>query len=103
MELGQSPTTISDRDDFYSLLAWVKASERRVDILTSLANNSKNSTEFANRWEMTPEAVRYHLDLLRQGGPEQAYPALVTIVTPERERYRLWGLTDSGSEIVDYL
>ena len=103
MNLGASPTPISDRDDFHSLLAWVKASDRRVDILTSLADNPRNSTDFANRWDVTPEAVRYHLDLLHEGGPRAEYPALIMVVTPDRDRYRLYGLTDSGAEIVDYL
>lgn len=62
-----------------------------------------NSTEFATRWDVSREAVMYHLKLLRQGGPDGAFPRLVRIVTPERQRYRLWGLTEDGEELVSYL
>ena len=62
-----------------------------------------NSTEFAHQWDVTPEAVRYHLDLLQRGGPDVEHPALVEMVTPDRERYRLYGLTEVGTEVVDYL
>jgi len=94
---------ISTRDDFHDLLAWVKASKRRFGILQSLGDNPKNSTELANQGNVTNEAIHYHLDLLRRGGPNGDYPALVRIITPDRERYRLWGLTHQGQQLVEYL
>lgn len=103
MTLFDPPTQFSERDDFFELLAWVKASQRRVDILTSLANGPMNSTDFATRWDVTPEAVTYHLDLLERGGPNEEYPPLIHVITPDRKRYRLWGLTDHGQELANYL
>lgn len=103
MATWRTENRLSNRDDFTDLLAWVKASERRVDILTSLSDSPKNSTEFATRWDVSREAVMYHLKLMRQGGPDQAFPSLVQIETPSRERYRLWGLTDQGEQLVEYL
>lgn len=94
---------ISRRDDFHDLLAWIKASQKRVDILTSLDDSPKNSTEFAESWDTTIEAVQYHLKLLQKGGSDKEFPALVEIVTPDRQRYRLWGLTAEGEDLVEYL
>ena len=103
MGLSDTRNQISSRDDFYDLLAWIKASERRVDILTCLDDGPKNSTDFATQWDVTPEAVSYHLKQLKQGGPDGEYPALIHVVTPDRERYRLWGPTDHGRDLVEYL
>ena len=62
-----------------------------------------NSTEFASDWGATTEAVKYHLKLLRDGGPDGAYPGLVRVVTPDREQYQLWGPTEHGQDLVTYL
>jgi predicted ArsR family transcriptional regulator len=89
--------------DKYELLAWVKSSERRVEILTELEDSPKNTRDFSDDWGVSTEAVRYHLKQLREGGPEGQYPALVKDLTPNRRQYTLYGLTESGVEIVDYL
>lgn len=85
------------------VLAWVKASERRVEILTTLADSPKNTKDFATDWDVSTEAVRYHLKQLREGGPEDEYPALVQVLTPKRRQYKLYGLTGIGAEIVESL
>ena len=103
MSLTDHRNGISARDDFHDLLGWVKASERRVDILTSLADGPQNSSDFASQWDVSHEAVAYHLRLLEQGGPNGSYLGLIQVVTPDRERYRLWGLTDHGQDLVEYL
>lgn len=87
----------------YELLAWVKASERRVDILTSLAESPRNTNDFADKWETSTEAVSYHLKQLHSGGSDGRGPALVEIITPQRNRYRLWGLTKHGRCLIEYL
>ena len=88
---------------FYRLLAWVKASERRQEILVALNENPKNTTDFAEKWGVTLEAVRYHLNQLMEGGPYPDCAALVQVLTPERDRYRLYGLTEEGSKMTEYL
>ncbi|MFC7059171.1 winged helix-turn-helix domain-containing protein [Halovenus salina] len=92
-----------DDPDKYELLAWVKASERRVDILTSLADAPKNTNDFADQWGVELETVRYHLNQLQQGGPEGDAPALVQILTPDRQQYRLYGLTEDGAKVAEML
>jgi hypothetical protein len=87
----------------FEILAWVKASERRTDILLSLEDSPKNTSDFATEWGVSPEAVRYHLKHLRQGGPEHSHSALVQDLTPNRDQYKLYGLTESGAEIVERL
>jgi len=96
------PTEIKD-EDWYELLAWVKASERRVDILTSLEDNPKNTSDFAQTWNVTPEAVRYQLRQLETGRPESQDIPLIQALTPERQQYKLYGLTETGSDVVKYL
>jgi len=102
-DLADTPVYDWQETDQYDLLAWVKASERRVDILISLDEGPKNSTDFACRWDVTTEAVQYHLKQLRAGGPEGEYSSLVQVVTPEREHYRLWALTEQGQELIKYV
>ena len=71
-----------DDPDRYELLAWVKASDRREDILTTLEQAPKNTNDFADRWGVELETVRYHLTHLQEGGPNSNYPALVQCLTP---------------------
>lgn len=87
----------------FELLAWVKASDRRVDILTSLAEAPKNTNDFADEWEVELETVRYHLKQLQNGGPNQAFPPMLQLLTPKRKQYQLYGLTETGAEVVKFL
>lgn len=89
--------------DKYELLAWVKSSQRKTDILTSLADAPKNTNDFGDKWEVELETVRYHLNQLQQGGPKGEFPKLVQVLTPKRKRYRLYGLTEEGSKVVEML
>lgn len=100
---GSLPIYEWEDPDKYELLAWVKASERRVAILTTLADQPMNATAFATEWGVTPEAVRYHLSHLANGGPDGDHAALVRVLTPERRQYKLYGLTEAGAEMVGYL
>jgi predicted ArsR family transcriptional regulator len=102
-DLGQLPVYEWDDPKKYELLAWVKASERRVDILTALAESPKNTNDFADEWGTTLEAVRYHLNLLSSEGPGGEYTALIDVLTPKRHQYKLYGLTDAGAEAVESL
>jgi len=89
--------------EWYEMLAWVKASERRVELLTALDEGPKNSSDFAEKWDVTPEAVHYHLRQLENGGPDGEYSALIRVLTPDRRQYKLYGLTETGADIVEYL
>lgn len=102
-DLGDMPVYDWEETEQYELLAWVKASERRVDILTSLADAPKNTTDFAERWDVEVETVRYHLSQLQEGGPDGDFPALVQILTPQREQYQLWGLTEEAHTVLKYV
>jgi predicted ArsR family transcriptional regulator len=102
-DLGRVPVYEWEETNEYELLAWIKASERRVDILTTLSDSPKNTTDFAERWSVESETIRYHLKQLKDGGPSETHPQLVKILTPNREQYRLWGLTESGEELIKYL
>jgi len=102
-DLGRVPVYDWEEIDEYELLAWIKASERRVDVLTTLSEAPKNTTDFSERWSVEPETVRYHLKQLKTGGPSGEYPQLVQVLTPERQQYRLWGLTETGQELIKYL
>lgn len=100
---GPLPVYEWDDPEKYELLAWVKASERRVDILTALAESPKNTNDFADEWGTTLEAVRYHLNLLSSGGHHEEYPSLIEVLTPQRRQYRLYGLTHMGEAVVGLL
>lgn len=89
--------------DKYEMLAWVKSSKRKKDILTSLADAPKNTNDFGDKWEVELETVRYHLEQLQHGGPEGEFPELIQVLTPSRKQYRLYGLTEEGSEVVEML
>lgn len=89
--------------EWYELLAWVKSSERRVDVLTSLADGPKNTNDFAEQWEVSSEGVRYHLRQLENGGPDGEHPSLIRVLTPDRRQYKLYGLTETGSDMVESL
>lgn len=89
--------------DKFELLAWVKASDRRVDVLTTLAEAPKNTNDFADEWEVELETVRYHLKQLQHGGPNGDFSSLVRELTPERQQYRLYGLTEIGAKVENYL
>jgi len=77
-------------------LADVKASERKTEILQELAESPCNTTDFAEEWDVTTEAVGHHLKELEDQG-------LVEVLTPDREQYRLWGLTEIGADVVELL
>lgn len=100
---GHFPVYEWEDPEKYELLAWVKASDRRVEILTELAESPKNSNDFADEWGTTLESVRYHLNQLSDGGPDGQFPALVETLTPNRRQYRLYGLTETGESVVDHL
>ena len=92
-----------DDPEKYELLAWVKASDRRVDVLTTLSEAPKNTNDFADSWGVELETVRYHLKQLQHGGPDGELPALVRVLTPDRQQYRLYGLTQTGVDVVKFL
>jgi predicted ArsR family transcriptional regulator len=102
-DLGATPIYQWEDPEKYELLAWVKASKRRVEILESLAESPKNTNDFADEWGVTLEAVRYHLEQLQRGGPDGDFVRLVHVLTPQRKQYRLYGLTETGTEVVEYL
>jgi predicted ArsR family transcriptional regulator len=74
-----------------------------VDILTSLAEAPKNTSDFAEEWEVETESVRYHLRQLQEGGPNGDLPGLIKCLTPGMNQYKLYGLTKKGSEMVELL
>lgn len=90
-------------EEWFELLAWVKATERRVDILTALQESPRNTGDFAEQWDISPEAVRYHLQQMEKGGPEGEYPALVEVLTPDRHQYKLYGSTEMGTKVANAL
>lgn len=92
-----------DDPEKYELLAWVKASERRVDVLSALSEAPKNTNDFADAWGVELETVRYHLKQLKHGGPDGDLPALVQVLTPDRQQYRLYGLTETGVDVIKFL
>lgn len=102
-DVNPAPSTEIGDDDWYELLAWVKASERRVEILRTLAEGPKNANDFADSWEVTLEAVRYHMTQLQEGGPINNGSPLVRVLTPDRRRYRLYGLTELGRQTTEFL
>lgn len=97
-------TTGGDRDDSseksysrYELLAWVKASDHRKDILTTLDDSPENTTHFKEKWNVaTADVPRRYINELQSRG-------LVECLTPNRERYRLYGLTEDGERLVETL
>ena len=100
-----STSSVYEWDDpnTYEMLAWVKSSQRKTDILLSLADAPKNTNDFGDKWEVELETVRYHLEQLQQDRPDGEFPKLVQVLTPKRKRYRLYGLTEEGSEVVKML
>lgn len=81
----------------YELLAWIKASDHRKDILTTLQKGPENTTHFKEKWNVaTADVPRRYINELRNRG-------LVECLTPDRKRYRLYGLTDEGEDLAEGL
>jgi len=81
----------------YELLAWVKASDHRQEILSTLAERPENTTHFKEEWGVsTADVPRRYLKELQQRG-------LVECLTPQKTRYRLYGLTDWGEDMAEKL
>lgn len=83
-------------ESLFDKLADVKASGRKAEILKELSDAPKNTTDFAEQWDVTTEAVGHHLKQLKAEG-------LVEVLTPERDQYVLYGLTQTGENIVEML
>jgi predicted transcriptional regulator len=90
-------TEAGEGSNKYELLAWIKASDHREDILTTLNEGPENTSYFKSKWDIATADVprRYIKDLQNRG--------LVKCLTPERERYRLYGLSSEGEQIVEEL
>lgn len=99
--MNSSGRQSADADIEYSLLAWIKASERKKTILQELSNSPQNSSYFAEQWEISTEGVNYHLKQLQQGGPNKDSLPLIQVLTPERQQYQLYGLTDVGMSVLN--
>jgi len=98
---GESEETVEPgTEEFYEILAWVKASERKKEVLQQLDEGPRNSTDFMNDWDVTYETVRYHLKPMMDG---KERPPLVEELTPNRKRGKLYGLSELGELIVEYL
>jgi len=94
---SEQAETADRRGLSYETLAWVKASERRQDVLRTLSEGPENTTTFKNEWGVTTADVprRYIKELQDEG--------LVECLTPGRNRYRLYGLTEKGEAMVEQL
>lgn len=81
------------------LVAWVRASNRRVEILETLAEDPQCPSDFAQRWGLETESAMNYMRKLRRGNDGE-FPGLIECVTPGRKNYRLYSLTDMGEVLV---
>jgi hypothetical protein len=99
------PNPNLDQDEFHELLAWVKASDRRKQILSTLEEAPHIMHDFD--WDVSMEGVRYHFRQLKEPHRADCFtgqqPALIESVTPNREKYQLYSLTEVGERVVEYL
>lgn len=89
-----------DDDEFemnYELLAWLKASSRRREIVEILAEQPMNTSELKELWDVKSTNVpRDHLHEMEDKG-------IVRDLTPDRTRNNLYGLTELGEKINEYI
>jgi len=94
---GEQEDGTSQKEARYELLAWVKASDHRQDILTTLQEGPENTTHFKEKWDVaTADVPRRYINELQSR-------ELVKCLTPDRQRYRLYGLTEDGEDLVEGL
>lgn len=86
--------------DLLDVAAWVHASDRREEILETLAEKPRCSSDFAKQWNVETVTVMGYFKALKEGNDGE-YPPLIECVTPARTNYRLYGLTETGEKIVD--
>lgn len=94
---GETDEEPTENYNGYELLALVKASNHRQDILTTLQEGRENTTHFKDKWDVaTADVPRRYINELQKRG-------LVECLTPDRKRYRLYGLTAEGEEMAETL
>lgn len=94
---GEQDERTKENFNRYELLAWVKASDHRKDILTTLLKGPENTTHFKEKWDVaTADVSRRYINELQNRG-------LVECLTPDRQRYRLYGLTEQGKDLAEGL
>lgn len=89
-----------EKDDLLDIWSWVHASARREEILETLAEKPRCASDFAKQWDLERVTVSGYFKDLKEGNGGE-YPALIECETPKRANYRLYGLTETGEEIVD--
>ncbi len=63
---GERSDSPNKKHTSYELLAWIKASDHRKDILTTLAEGPENTTHFKEKWDVaTADVPRRYINELQ--------------------------------------
>lgn len=87
-------------------LAWVKSSTRKKQVLWELYQNPQFASEIAEKYDVSTKTVMSWFHTLKNGrkySNDKEHKKLIECLTPNRQNYRLYGLTEEGKHIVEYL
>ncbi|WP_407379686.1 MarR family transcriptional regulator [Methanobrevibacter sp.] len=85
-----------ESEEFLELVAYVRASNRRMDIIKFLSYDLKTPKEIGNELNIRTNHISNLLADLRKRD-------LVVCVTPNVHKGRLYKLTDNGNKVLNYL
>ncbi len=87
---------MSEDEKFLELVAYVRASNRRKDIIKFLSYGLKTPTEIGDELDIRTNHISNLLADLKKHG-------LVVCATPNVRKGRLYKLTDNGNKVLEYL
>lgn len=87
----------ADADVPWGLVAEVRRSKRKLQILNRLANNPASASELASEFNLETGSVS---NIFRE--LKNTDPPLITCLTPDQPHHRLYGLTDLGEEVLEH-
>jgi predicted transcriptional regulator len=88
----------ADPDIPWNLVAQVRRSQRKKEIIERLANDPASATEISDEIELERESISNVIRELKNTDP-----ALITCLTPKQPHHQLYGLTDIGAAVYEHV
>jgi DNA-binding HxlR family transcriptional regulator len=88
----------ADPDVPWDLVAQVRRSKRKTQIIHRLANDPASASELSTEFGIKTASIS---NLFRE--LKNTEPPLITCLTPDQPHHRIYGLTDDGEEVHTHL
>jgi len=82
----------------WELVGEVRRSKRKTEIIERLGENPAAATELASEFGLQTASVA---NLFRE--LKQSDPPLIKCLTPDQPHHRIYGLTETGAEVLENL